>query len=156
MASDSLSKKISQRKNLGNYRQLIHSENLIDFSSNDYLGLASNSELSENISKSFHELPHPKNGATGSRLISGNLPIYDIVESQLSDVFKSERALIFNSGYHANQALLSAVPQKGENIIYDELSHVCIKEGARLGRASFFSFKHYTNCDLSLIPHVYI
>jgi 8-amino-7-oxononanoate synthase len=64
------------------------------------------------------------------------------VEEQLAGIFQAEKALIFNSGYSANTAILSAIPQKGDTILYDEYIHASLKEGARLSFASRFSFHH--------------
>ena len=92
-------------------------------------------------------MPH-KNGATGSRLLSGNDSYTEEVERKLSNIFNSEAALIFNSGYAANQAVLSSIPQKGDTILYDELAHACIRDGARLSHAKRLAFKHNDLNDL--------
>lgn len=70
------------------------------------------------------------------------------LEQQLATVFKSEAVLVFNSGYAANMGLLSAIPQKGDTVLYDELSHACIKDGIRLSFASRFPFRHNDLVDL--------
>ncbi|MBY0426410.1 MAG: aminotransferase class I/II-fold pyridoxal phosphate-dependent enzyme, partial [Cytophagales bacterium] len=62
---------------------------------------------------------------------------------------QSESALLFNSGYSACFGVLSTIPQKGDTIIYDELSHACIKDGARLSHADKYSFKHNDLDDLN-------
>ncbi len=129
-------------------RRLTTTHNLIDFCSNDYLGLARSQELSESILRKTESIQPVKNGATGSRLLSGNSKYTEEVESKLAKIFKAEAALIFNSGYSANQAILSAIPQRGDTILYDELAHACIKDGARLSMASRFSFHHNDLNDL--------
>lgn len=141
-----LQKSLEKRKDQGNLRQLSHQKGSIDFYSNDYLGLARNQELFEQIKT--EQQKWPSNGATGSRLLSGNHRIAEDVETQLAQIFHSEKALLFNSGYSANQSILSSVPQKGDTIIYDELSHACIKEGARLSLAKRYTFKHNSLQDL--------
>jgi 8-amino-7-oxononanoate synthase len=143
-----LQKKLEARERAGLMR-FLKKENpaLIDFASNDYLGLARSRELqglieAEVARHSFN------NGATGSRLLTGNLEYTQTVEEYLAGFFQSESALIFNSGYTANLAVLSSLPGKDDTIIYDELAHACIKDGARLSLAKRFSFRHNDLQDL--------
>lgn len=136
---------LSKRKELGGYRYLRKiDEKLIDFSSNDYLGLASVQEINDMPSKFVD------NGAAGSRLLSGNKFYHESLEHYLSGFFNAPTALLFNSGYMANLGVLSSVPQKGDTVLMDELSHICIKEGVRLSRAKYFNFKHNDLNDLEL------
>jgi 8-amino-7-oxononanoate synthase len=141
LLSKILSEKLQKRKEENSFRRLTQSPNLIDFTSNDYLGLARSEELFELIKIKTESLPH-RNGATGSRLLSGNNSYTEEVEQNLASIFKSDAALIFNSGYAANQGVLSSIPQKGDTILYDELAHACIRDGARLSLASRFPFLH--------------
>jgi 8-amino-7-oxononanoate synthase len=143
----SLIQKLQKRKEENSFRKLSHHSGLLDFTSNDYLGLAQSEELFGLIQNKVESLPH-KNGATGSRLLAGNSAYAEEVEQNLAAVFKSESTLIFNSGYAANQAVLSSIPQKGDTILYDELVHACIRDGARLSLASRFPFLHNNLNDL--------
>lgn len=138
---------LAKRKEENKLRKLVNLSGLIDFTSNDYLGLAQSEELYRLIQNKIESLSH-RNGATGSRLLSGNSVYTEEVEQKLSAIFKSEAALIFNSGYAANQAVLSSLPQKGDTILYDELAHTCIRDGARLSYASRFPFLHNNLNDL--------
>jgi 8-amino-7-oxononanoate synthase len=147
---DKLRKKLSERELNGNLRKLTCNNNLIDFFSNDYLGLAKSKDLSENIYKEYKSLHGNLNGATGSRLLSGNSSYFISLEEKLSTILKSEKSLVFNSGYNANVALLSSVPQKEDTILYDELIHASLKEGARLSFAKRYSFRHNDLADLEL------
>jgi 8-amino-7-oxononanoate synthase len=142
-----LQKKIQQRKADNSFRMLSAKENLIDFTSNDYLGLAKSEDLFELITKKVDALPH-RNGASGSRLLSGNSTYTEEVEKKLAHIFKGEAALIFNSGYAANQAVLSCIPQRGDTILYDELAHACIRDGSKLSFANQHSFRHNQLDDL--------
>lgn len=135
---------LEARKQDQAFRSLGFKSNLVDFSSNDYLGLASSKKLLERINAKEVS----SNGATGSRLLSGNSRYIEQVEAELAHIFQSETTLIFNSGYTANLAILSTLPQKGDTILYDELSHACIKDGARLSLAKRYSFKHNDLDDL--------
>jgi len=82
------------------------------------------------------------NGSSGSRLLTGNNSPYVELENVLAKIFSVPRTLLFTSGYSANLSILAALPGKGDTIIYDELSHACIKDGARLSMANRFSFAH--------------
>ncbi len=144
-----LKEKLSERKDSGNLRKLTIKSGLLDFVSNDYLGLARNSSLANQINAN-HQPALLKHGSTGSRLLSGNHEYYALVESYLKEVFQAEAVLIFNSGYHANQALVSSVAEKGDTIIYDQLSHVCLKEGAWLSKANTLAYRHNDMEDLSM------
>jgi 8-amino-7-oxononanoate synthase len=144
---DILIQKISKRKGEGLFRELKTIKSLVDFCSNDYLGFARSEELYKLVQEKTETLPK-WNGATGSRLLSGNSRYAEEVEDFLSEIFLSESALIFNSGYTANLAVLSSIPQKGDTIIYDELAHACIKDGARLSLATRYSFRHNDLNDL--------
>jgi 8-amino-7-oxononanoate synthase len=143
-----LDQTLTARKNKNLFRELKNFSTLKDFCSNDYLGLARSTELFNIINNKVESLTINKNGATGSRLLSGNSHLTEETESKLSKIFKSETTLIFNSGYSANLSVLSSIPQKGDTIIYDELAHACIKDGARLSLANRFSFKHNDLNDL--------
>lgn len=142
-----LAQRLTERKVKNLSRALPPANKGIDFTSNDYLGLAQSQELYAAIEKKAGFFPKT-NGATGSRLLSGNCPYTEEVERKLANVFKSGSALIFNSGYIANLALLSSIPQKGDTIIYDEFAHASIKDGARLSLAKRFSFRHNDLNDL--------
>jgi 8-amino-7-oxononanoate synthase len=124
-------------------------EGLIDFASNDYLGLARSIELFEQINEEVLGTAK-RNGSTGSRLLTGNSSYTEQTEKFLAEIFQAESALIFNSGYSANLSVLSSIPQKDDTIIYDEHSHASIKDGARLSLAKRFAFRHNDLDDLEL------
>ncbi len=147
---DRLRDELEKRKKEGNFRQLTKTtDKLVDFVSNDYLGLARSQTLYELILLRSKEIEGmPLNGSGGSRLLAGNSSFNEEVESFLANVFQAEGALIFNSGYQANLGLLSAIPKKGDTIIYDQLSHVCLKEGAWLSKAQTIAFAHNDLTDL--------
>jgi len=128
--------KLKKREDENALRSLKTNYGLIDFCSNDYLGFASE--------KSIHvldqELAHY--GATGSRLISGNHRLTEEIEDFLTSFYDAESALIFNSGYNANIGLFSAILQRNDVVIYDELIHASIRDGIRLSNANSYSFQH--------------
>jgi 8-amino-7-oxononanoate synthase len=112
----------------------------IDFSSNDYLGLASSSRLSAAVEDALaHGVPI---GSGGSRLLRGNHPEHEALEAEAATFFGAESALYFSSGYTANAAQLSTLPQRGDLVIHDALIHASAHEGLRLGRAVVASAAH--------------
>lgn len=148
MLPKKLQKKLDLRKNEGSLRVLSQSENLIDFASNDYLGFASSQELQHDTLSLLKEYNITKQGATGSRLLSGNHKLYTVAEQRVSHFHKSESALIFNSGYDANIGFFQAVPQRGDLIIYDEYIHASIRDGVQMSLARGYKFKHNDVTDL--------
>jgi 8-amino-7-oxononanoate synthase len=145
---DFATEKIARRKQEGLFRKLTTPQASIDFSSNDYLGLSRSEELYKIIQQKASTLNQKCNGATGSRLLSGNSLYAEALEQKLASHFKGESSLLFNSGYAANQAVLSSLPQKNDVILYDELAHACIKDGARLSLATRHPFRHNDLEDL--------
>lgn len=145
---DRLEKMLVLRKEKNLFRELKTVGNLIDFCSNDYLGLARSETLFREISERSKMLSLHKNGATGSRLLTGNTQLTEAAEQTLASIFNAEAALILNSGYTANLAVFSSIPQKDDTLLYDELAHASIKDGARLSLAKRFSFKHNDLTDL--------
>ena len=142
MNENFLEKKLRERQQANALRVLRLANDSIDFCSNDYLGIVKNKLIENIITKSF---PH---GSTGSRLLSGNYKLIEETEKFIADFHDAEEGLIFNSGYDANIGLLSSVPQKGDAIIYDQLSHASIRDGIRLSFANSFSFLHNDVDDL--------
>ncbi|MER9889321.1 8-amino-7-oxononanoate synthase [Mesorhizobium sp. M0114] len=106
-----------------------------DFSSNDYLGLAASKRLGEAVAAAIAR--GTSVGATGSRLLRGNAPEHEQLEADAAAFFGADRALFFGSGYIANFALLTALPQKGDLLILDQFAHASMHEGAQAGRAEF-------------------
>ncbi|MET3524185.1 8-amino-7-oxononanoate synthase [Mesorhizobium abyssinicae] len=107
----------------------------LDFSSNDYLGLAASKRLGDAVAAAIAQ--GTPVGATGSRLLRGNAPEHEALEAETAAFFGADRALLFGSGYIANFSLLTALPQKGDLLVLDELAHASMHEGARAGRAEF-------------------
>ncbi|MFX0556320.1 aminotransferase class I/II-fold pyridoxal phosphate-dependent enzyme [Maribacter sp. CXY002] len=137
-----LQQKLDKRLQENAFRSLGMTSGMVDFSSNDYLGIAQNETV---FSKTFQLLLNrniAQNGATGSRLLSGNHGLYPILEEMLTSFHDSESALVFNSGYDANIGFFSAVPQKGDFIFYDEYIHASIRDGIRLSLAKSYKFAH--------------
>ena len=144
----SLSQKLLQREANNALRKLSIGKNLIDFSSNDYLGFAYNEDLFHETHQYLIENNIKVNGATGSRLLSGNHNLYQITEDFIANFHQSETALIFNSGYDANVGFFSAVPQRNDIIFYDELCHASIRDGIQMSHAKSYKFPHNNFAEL--------
>ena len=139
---EKLQKKIDTRKLTGTLRELKITDDLVDFSSNDYLGLSKDGLLLQITSEILQKNNIQHQGATGSRLLSGNHALYTVAENAIADFHESETALIFNSGYDANIGFFQSVPQRGDVILYDEYIHASIRDGITLGNAKAFKFSH--------------
>lgn len=143
-----LDKNLELRKETHSLRKLGTNDLAIDLASNDYLGFTANLSIFENAGRILREKNLLKNGAGGSRLLSGNHLLYELAEKEIADFFSSESALIFNSGYDANLGFFSSVPQRGDLIIYDEFAHASIRDGIALSKARAFKFHHNDLKDL--------
>ena len=142
-----LEKRLGKRKDEDSFRTLATSSTGIDFFSNDYLGFAGSSLISQDADKILKNYP-VSNGSTGSRLLSGNHPLFKIIENQLASFHDAQSALIFNSGYDANIGFFSAVPLKDDFILYDEFSHASIRDGLKMSLARNYKFQHNDLDDL--------
>lgn len=142
-ADQYITNRLNERKQVGNYRTL-KPENidLVDFSSNDYLGFAHSPILKQLIAEELTRYPNHLNGSTGSRLLSGNLQYAEDLENWIANYHSHEAGLLFNSGYDANLGLFSSLPQRGDTVITDELIHASIIDGIRLSNANRYTFKH--------------
>ncbi|MDB5651293.1 MAG: 8-amino-7-oxononanoate synthase [Hyphomicrobiales bacterium] len=99
----------------------------VDFTSNDYLGLAESSALRDAAMDALTRgVPV---GAGGSRLLRGNHPEHEALEAEAAAFFGAESALFFGSGFAANAALISTLPQRGDLILHDALIHASAREG---------------------------
>jgi 8-amino-7-oxononanoate synthase len=112
----------------------------IDFTSNDYLGLAESAELRQAAADAVARgVPV---GSGGSRLLRGNHPEHEALETEAAGYFGAETALYFGGGYVANFAIFSTLPQTGDLVVHDELIHASVHEGLRRGRADFVAVPH--------------
>jgi len=143
-----LTKSIDIRKQVNAIRSLGSKKELIDFSSNDYLGFSDLKQIYFTAEKILTDFNLMKNGATGSRLLSGNHQLFSPAEDFIANFHSAESALIFNSGYDANIGFFSSVPQRGDLIFYDELAHASIRDGISMSRAKAYKFKHNNLDDL--------
>lgn len=125
-----LHKKLQKRIEAGNYRKLQAQLNLIDFSSNDILGISK--ELKDVMAY----------GSTGSRLLTGNTSFVEDLETRIATFHKAEAGLLFNSGFVANLGLLSAIAEADDVIIYDAHVHASTKQSIALSKCKAIPFRH--------------
>ncbi|MEM7186769.1 MAG: aminotransferase class I/II-fold pyridoxal phosphate-dependent enzyme [Bacteroidota bacterium] len=146
-----LQDKLKQRELSNSLRTLSGTSDLIDFSSNDYLGFSRSSDINERALAILNNEGNLKNGATGSRLLTGNHELYTRAEQRIAHFHSSDTALIFNSGYDANLGLLGSIGLRGDVLLYDELCHASIRDGLQLGKANSYKFKHNDLNDLRAV-----
>mgnify|MGYP001111242917 FL=1 len=165
MNKERYAKKLALIKEAGNYRILRDTEHngflihiadreMLNLSSNDYLGLSTNPRLIEEF-RSETDVMALAYSAASSRLLSGNHQYYKMLEDDLSDLFDKEAALVFNSGYHANIGILPALAGKHDLIVADKLVHASIIDGLRLSEAQMIRYRHldYEHLQSILTQH---
>ena len=120
-------------------------KSLLNFSSNDYLGFCDDAGLQKEFYAILESAPQKfAPGSSASRLLGGNFELYDKLENELESLYQvnNRKALVFNSGYHANLGIIQALCKKGDLIISDKLNHASIIDGIRLSEASFIRYNH--------------
>lgn len=152
MNKERYTRKLDIIKESGNYRILreiehngflIHADGkeMLNLSSNDYLGLSSNPRLLDEF-RAETDVMALAYSAASSRLLSGNHQYYKMLEDDLADIYDKEAALVFNSGYHANIGILPALAGKYDLIVADKLVHASIIDGLRLSDAQMLRYRH--------------
>jgi 8-amino-7-oxononanoate synthase len=142
MLPKKLQDKIETRAEEHSLRSLGLRQDLIDFSSNDYLGFSRSKKMYNKACSILKQYNYQANGATGSRLLTANHPLYLDTEKQIATFHNTSTALIFNSGYDANIGFFSSVPQRGDVILYDALCHASIRDGISMSHAKGYKFAH--------------
>jgi 8-amino-7-oxononanoate synthase len=118
---------------------LVDGRPVVNFSSNNYLGLADASLLREAAQRAMREHGF---GAGASRLIVGNLSPHRALETRIARWKRTESSLLFNSGYHANVGVISALLGPDDVVFSDALNHASIIDGCRLARARVVVYPH--------------
>ncbi len=113
---------------------------MLNLASNDYLGLAANLQLREEFFD-LTPLAERQMSASSSRLLTGNFPAYEQLETSMAQAF-GRSVLLFNSGYHMNIGILPALADSKTVIIADKLVHASIIDGIRLSNASYVRYRH--------------
>ncbi|WP_180169402.1 8-amino-7-oxononanoate synthase [Acinetobacter sp. YH12021] len=149
---DHYAEQLDQLRQQGNFRQFrsnqqqgktieIQQQQMLNLSSNDYLGLAADLRLREQF---FDETPNAQRlmSASSSRLLTGNFPAYEQLEATLTQLFHGRAALLFNSGYHMNIGILPALADAKTLILADKLVHASMIDGIRLSSAKYLRYRH--------------
>ncbi|WP_077213027.1 glycine C-acetyltransferase [Bacillus dakarensis] len=118
---------------------------LINLSSNNYLGLATDQRLKEAAIKAIEEFGV---GAGAVRTINGTLKLHIELEEKLAQFKHTEAAIAYQSGFNCNMAAISAVMNKQDGILSDELNHASIIDGCRLSGAKIITYRHSDMEDL--------
>ncbi|MBE9175068.1 8-amino-7-oxononanoate synthase [Synechocystis salina LEGE 06155] len=117
----------------------LEGQRLVNFASNDYLGLASHPHLKTAAIKAIAEWG---TGSTGSRLLSGHRELHEQLEQAIARWKGTEAALAFSSGYLANLGTITALVGKRDLILADEYNHSSLKRGAQLSGAKVINYDH--------------
>jgi 8-amino-7-oxononanoate synthase len=152
MNRERYSRKLETIREAGNHRVLremhfngflIHHDGreMLNLSSNDYLGLASNPALREEFGRET-DIGALSYSAVSSRLLSGNHAYYTLLENDLKEMYGKEEALVLASGYHANIGILPALAGKRDLVIADKLVHASLIDGMRLCDAEMMRYRH--------------
>lgn len=119
---------------------------LLNLSSNDYLGLGADRELFESFIAGIRDDRFDDGRfamtSSSSRLLTGHHPVCDELEAALAAAYGIEAALVFNSGYHANTGILPALATRHDLILSDKLNHASIIDGLRIAEAEYRRFRH--------------
>ena len=129
-------------------RIFIEGIELINFASNDYLGLASHPEVVKAVQDSMEEFGF---GSGASRLLGGGSILHRRLEDAAAQFKRTEAALVMNSGYAANTGILPAIAGEGDVLFSDELNHASIIDGCRLSRAETLVYRHR---DVEQLSHL--
>jgi 8-amino-7-oxononanoate synthase len=124
---------------------LLEGREVINFASNDYLGLASDPRLIAAATAAIQEFG---TGSTGSRLLSGHRELHRELERAIASLKQTEDALVFSSGYLANLGAITALVGKRDLILADQYNHSSLKNGAILSGAAIFEYPH---CDVEAV-----
>lgn len=140
-----LTRKLRSFSNGNESEVIINGKKFLLFSSNNYLGLATDFRLKKKASEGISKYG---TGAGGSRLTTGNFVIHEQLESEMADFKKTEAAIVFSSGYLANIGVISSVMKAGDSIFSDAWNHASIIDGCRLSQAKTIVYEHTDMVDL--------
>lgn len=118
---------------------LVDGQWLVNFASNDYLGLSQNKKIQQAIIQGIREFGA---GAGASHLVSGHFSCHDEVERKLAKLLGFEKSLFFSSGYMANMAVIGGLIKRGDAVFCDKLNHASLNDAAVLSRAKVYRFNH--------------
>ena len=144
---DDLLRRLPEIESVATGKIKMNGREIIQLASNNYLGLNIETTV---VAAGQRALSEYGTGASGSRLLSGNLNLYQKLEDQISGLKQTEATLVFSTGYQANLGLISTLCQPGDLILSDALNHASIIDGCRLSKANRQIYRH---CDLDHLSH---
>lgn len=159
-----VARKLDTLRDKGLYRRIVTTErrgdgsarregqHLISFCCNDYLNLSQHPEVKRRAKEAIDRYGV---GAGGSRLVTGNHPLFAALEARLARLKGTEDALVFGSGYMANIGIIPALATEADVIFVDEWAHACIFAGARLSHAATHVFRHNDMAHLEELLKAY-
>jgi 8-amino-7-oxononanoate synthase len=139
LENGSLLRRLRSIEVLDGTRLELENKSLLNFASNDYLGLSQHAAVREAAIEAIHKFGL---GAAASRLITGTFEPHTILEEQLATFKGTEAAISFSSGYAAAVGTITALANREDVIILDKLAHACLIDGARLSGAQLRVFPH--------------
>jgi len=121
---------------------IVDDRKMLNLSSNDYLNLSTDTELKLEFIEKYKNHPEFLFSSASARLLTGSSNCYKKLEENFCKLFNKESSLIFNTGYQANQSIISTLFQKGDVIFSDKLNHASIVSGLKLSPAEHFRYNH--------------
>ncbi len=134
-----LIREIKDRRSPQGHRIKIGTKEYLNFSSNDYLGLANHPRIIKEVQKALNKYGF---GSCASRLLSGGSSIHKSLEEMVARFKNTEAALVFNSGYSANSGIIPSITDEDTVIFSDEFNHASIIDGCRLSKCNVQKYKH--------------
>jgi 8-amino-7-oxononanoate synthase len=145
LETSGLLRSILSRQSAQGRRVRIEGRYYLNFSSNDYLGLANHPEAAASMARAVARFGA---GSGASRLLAGGTVLHTRLEEEIARFKACESALLFNSGYSANTGVIPAIAAEGDTVFSDELNHASIIDGCRLSRAKTVIYRHRNVEDL--------
>ena len=121
---------------------IVDDKKMLNLSSNDYLNLSTDKDLKLEFIEKYKNHSEFLFSSASARLLTGTSVCYKKLEHNFASLFNKEAALLFNTGYQANQGIISSLLQKGDCIFSDKLNHASIVSGLKLSPAEHFRYNH--------------
>ncbi|MDI6732091.1 MAG: 8-amino-7-oxononanoate synthase, partial [Candidatus Margulisbacteria bacterium] len=148
LKADGLYRSLKTIEKIEGSKIIIDGKELINFCSNDYLGLSQHPKVRERAIAAINEFG---TGSRASRLICGNTVLHEQLESKITQFKSREAAIVFPTGYMANVGAITALTDENDTIIIDRLNHASIIDACHLSKAKL---QVYAHCDLDALEKV--
>ncbi|MFA5059245.1 MAG: 8-amino-7-oxononanoate synthase [Candidatus Omnitrophota bacterium] len=145
LESKGLKRSMREMNSSQNRKIIVDGKEVLNFCSNNYLGLADDPRLAQ---AAIESLKKEGFGSGASRLVCGNMNAHVALEKKLAEFKGTEKCLVFSSGYMANVGIISSLCGRGDIILGDKLNHASIIDGILLSGAEF---KRYPHCDMEAL-----